>query len=192
MFTCNVIAKLTRTPISSNFVRNSSYTKKEIKWNAENKNLKGVRYEGVTYYPRHPDHVDPSFKPSKLLLVTRVKPFAGNPWWEKKTLENLGFINKTHSNTPVIVKNIPEICAMLWTVKHLVKIVPIKLPDKLPNPDDLNSTYLHENGTLYVIPRVDPARVDAIEKFMNDTKKLNRNLIQDKLRKQWLIGGILS
>lgn len=46
------------------------------------------------YICRRPDHVDPSFEPSKLLLVTRVKPFAGNPWWEKKTLVTLGFVDE--------------------------------------------------------------------------------------------------
>lgn len=90
-----------------------------------------------------------------------------------------------HVNDPVIVKNTPEICAMLWKVKHLVKIVPLKLPDKLPTPDDLNGTYLHENGTFYVVPKVDPAREEAVEKFVNDPKKLNRDIIQDKLRLKW-------
>lgn len=96
-----------------------------------------------------------------------------------------------HVNDPVIVKNIPEICAMLWKVKHLVKIVPIKLPDKLPTMDDLNGTYLHENGTFYVVPKVDSAREEAVEMFVNDPKKLNRNLIQDKLRLKWLEGNFM-
>lgn len=93
-----------------------------------------------------------------------------------------------HVNDPVIVKNTPEICAMLWKVKHLVKIIPIKLPDKLPTMDDLNGTYLHENGTFYVIPKVDPAREEAVEKFTKDPKKLNRDIIQEKLRLKWLEG----
>lgn len=93
-----------------------------------------------------------------------------------------------HVNNPSILKNTPEICAMLWKVKHLVKIVPIELPDKLPTLDDLNGTYLHENGTFYIVPKVDPAREEALEKFVNDPKKLNRNIIQEKLRLKWLEG----
>lgn len=77
---------------------------------------------------------------------------------------------------------------MLWKVKHLVKITPINLPDKLPTTDDLNGTYLHENGTLYVIPKVDPVRYEATEKFEKDPKKLNRDLISEKLRLKWLEG----
>lgn len=79
---------------------------------------------------------------------------------------------------------------MLWKVKHLVKIVPIKLPDKLPIPDDINGTYLHENGTFYVVPKVDPAREEALKKFVNDPKKLNNDIIQEKLRLKWLEGHL--
>jgi len=81
---------------------------------------------------------------------------------------------------------------MLWKVKHLVKIVPIKLPDKLPTPDDINGTYLHENGTFSVVPKVDPAREEALKKFVNDPKKLNRDIIQEKLRHKWLEGRPLA
>lgn len=82
-------------------------------------------------------------------------------------------------------------CALLWKVKHLIKIVPIKLPDKLPTADDLNGTYLHENGTFYVTPKVDSAREEAVIEFINNRKKLNRQLIQDKLRLKWNEGTLM-
>lgn len=91
----------------------------------------------------------------------------------------------------MIVKNIPNICAMLWTVKHLVKITPIKLPQELPTKNDLGGTYLHENGTFSVIPKVDSARLEATKKFMNDEKKLDRNRIKEKLRLEWLRGDVI-
>lgn len=189
MFPCNMTTKLTGAPIFLNFIRHATFMKRRIRWKDSQGNPEGLRYENVTYFPRCPDHLDPPFEPSKLLLVTRVKPFAGNPWWEKEVLETLGFRNEKHVNDPMIVKNTPEICAMLWKVKHLVKIVPIKLPDRLPTTDDLNGTYLHENGTFYVVPKVDPAREEAVERFVNDPKKLNRDIIQEKLRQKWLLGG---
>lgn len=92
----------------------------------------------------------------------------------------------------MILKNTPEICALLWKVKHLVKILPIKLPDELPTADDLNGTYLHENGTFNIVPKVDPAREEATIKFVNDPKKLNRDIIQEKLRLKWLEGRSMS
>ncbi|KYQ58356.1 39S ribosomal protein L30, mitochondrial [Trachymyrmex zeteki] len=183
--------KLTGAPIFLNLVRHASFMKRKIRWRNAQGKFEGVKYEHVTYFPKRPDHVDPPFEPSKLLLVRRVKPFAGNPWWEKEMLENLGFEAKKHGDNPVIVKNTPQMCAMLWRVKHLVKIVPIKLPDKLPTADDLNGTYLHENGTFYVVPKVDPIREEAVEQFMNSVKKLNRDIIQEKLRLKWLEGNLM-
>ncbi|XP_018406700.1 PREDICTED: 39S ribosomal protein L30, mitochondrial [Cyphomyrmex costatus] len=192
MFTCNVTTKLTGAPTFLNFVRHMTvFMRRRIRYKDAKGNPEGIKYEHVTYFPRHPNHVDPSFEPSKLLLVTRVKPFAGNPWWEKRMLKNIGFDDEPHKNDPVIVKNAPDVCAMLWKIKHLVKIVPIKLPDKLPTPDDLNGTYLHENGTFYVVPKVDPIREEAVEQFINNPKKLNRDIIQEKLRLKWLEGSLM-
>lgn len=91
---------------------------------------------------------------------------------------------------PVIVKNTPDVCGLLWKVKHLVKITPIKLPDKMPTMDDLNGTYLHENGTFSVIPKVDSACVEATEKFVNNPKKMSHHYIQEKLRLKWLARGL--
>ncbi|XP_011869515.1 PREDICTED: 39S ribosomal protein L30, mitochondrial [Vollenhovia emeryi] len=192
MLARGMATRLTCTPALLNFTRPmSAFKTRKVKWKYVADNPEAVRYEGVTYFPRHPDHVDPPFEPSKLLLVKRVKRFSGNPWWDKEVLKCLGFVDEKHVNDPVIVKNTPEICAMLWKVKHLVKIVPIKLPDKMPTADDLNGTYLHENGTFYVVPRIDPAREEAIIKFVNDPKKLNRDLIQEKLRLSWLNGHLM-
>lgn len=173
-----------------NFARYYSQNMKQTMKGKYLKNQESVKYGYIKYFPRNPGQVDPPFEPSKLLLVKQVKSFFGRPWWEKQIIRGLGFESQT--NDPVIVKNTPEICVLLWKVKHLVKILPIKLPDKLPTADDLNGTYLHENGTFYVIPKVDPAREEATEKFVNDPKKLNRDIIQEKLRLKWLEGRPMS
>ena len=43
------------------------------------------------------DHVDPPIVPSKVLMVVRVKPWKGNPYWEKDTLSHLGFEEKVRT-----------------------------------------------------------------------------------------------
>ncbi|XP_015179203.1 PREDICTED: 39S ribosomal protein L30, mitochondrial [Polistes dominula] len=166
--------------IFTTFVRNYSAPKK---WEVDE-----VRYGNIRYYPRSPNHKDPPIVPSKLLMVTLVKPFAGNPYWEKNVLKQLGI--QERGRVPVIVKNIPEICSMLWVVKHLVKITPIKLPDKLPDPDVLGESYLHENGTLYVIPKIDPLRIESTEQFINNPKKLENARLKEQLRLHWLNGTL--
>ncbi|KAK2579581.1 hypothetical protein KPH14_010876 [Odynerus spinipes] len=174
------VKMLNKTKIFTTFVRNYSVPKYGKPG--------AVKYEKVTYYPRHPDHQDPPITPSKLLMVKLVKPFPGNPYWDKNILTQLGIASK--GREPVIVKNTPEICALLWKVKHLVKITPIKLPDPLPNLEDLGASYLHDNGTLYITPKLDPLRVESTDKFENDPKKLESLRIGEKLRLQWMSGNL--
>lgn len=92
----------------------------------------------------------------------------------------------------VIVKNTPEICALLWQVKHLVKVTPIDLPDHLPEDIDSISTYLHECGKLYVFPKIDEKRYKATVDFQNDPKRLDIDTIKEHLRLRWLNGGDLN
>lgn len=49
------------------------------------------------FYSSTKNHVDPPIVPSKVLMVHRVKPFKGNPYWEKDILETLGFIEKVRN-----------------------------------------------------------------------------------------------
>jgi large subunit ribosomal protein L30 len=48
----------------------------------------GIKYHGFTYYPRFPGQQDPPYQPTKLLMVKRVKPVKGNPYWDKKLLRH--------------------------------------------------------------------------------------------------------
>ncbi|XP_015596774.1 39S ribosomal protein L30, mitochondrial [Cephus cinctus] len=145
----------------------------------------GVKYGYITYYPRHPDHVDPPITPSKLLMVQRIKPIKGTPYWNRDTLVRLGLTEK--SSDIVIVKNIPEVNRDLWSIKHLVKITPIDFPNGMPD-DDLSGTYLHENGKLYVTPKIDPVRYESTEKFEQDPKRLDKETLTKYLRLRWLSG----
>lgn len=45
----------------------------------------------ITFCFSKKDHVDPPITPSKVLMVHRVKPWKGNPYWEKDILTDLGF-----------------------------------------------------------------------------------------------------
>ncbi|KOX71465.1 39S ribosomal protein L30, mitochondrial [Melipona quadrifasciata] len=128
------------------------------------------------------DHVDPPIVPSKVLMVIRVKPWKGNPYWEKNILSHLGF--EERKNEPVFLKNIPEICAMLWRVKHLVKIIPLTV-------DDFTTYYIHENGTIHDTGKLDPARYQATMEAKNNTKKMNHYTIREQLRLRWLKGNLI-
>ncbi|XP_063972813.1 large ribosomal subunit protein uL30m [Diachasmimorpha longicaudata] len=146
----------------------------------------------VNYYPRHPDHADPPITPSKLLVVQRVKPYGGNPYWQKAILDSLK-LNEKYSRTErskkselIVVKNTPEICAMLWKVKHLIRVEPLRQPAKLPEDDDVYATWLLENGDLVLTPRIDPAREQATLDHINNPKRLDRETLSYELRMRWL------
>ncbi|XP_058791924.1 large ribosomal subunit protein uL30m isoform X2 [Phymastichus coffea] len=154
----------------------------------------GVKYGLITYYPRHPDHKDPEFKPSKLFLVERVKPTRGNPYWHKKVLKQLSIDQdyRMREKPTVIVKNTPEICALLWEIKHLIKVTPIDMPNNLPDDIDSISTYLHETGKLYVFPKIDEKRYKETEKHQNNPKRMDNDTISKHLRLKWLNGGDIN
>ncbi|PBC30539.1 large ribosomal subunit protein uL30m [Apis cerana] len=151
-----------------------------------------VKYDLIKYLPCKKDHVDPPITPSKILMVYRVKPFKGNPYWEKKTLKILGFDKDEKKNYPVFVKNTPEMCSLLWSVKHLIKIVPVKLPKNLPNTiDDYREYYIHDNGTIHFGAKINPERYQATIDYQNSIKVLKTNTIKEKLRLLWLNGSLM-
>lgn len=133
---------------------------------------------------RRPDHVDPPMTPTKLLVIQRVKPYDGNPYWHKAVLDKFKLHEK--KSDIAIVKNTPEICAELWKVKHLIKVTPLRQPDKLPEDDDVHATWLHENGDLLLTPRVDPAREQATLDHKNNPKRLDGETLSYELRMRWL------
>ncbi|XP_011302248.1 39S ribosomal protein L30, mitochondrial [Fopius arisanus] len=141
-------------------------------------------YEKVTYYPRHPGQVDPPIAPTKLLVIQRVKPYAGNPYWHKAILDQLHLNEKKSDIT--IVKNIPEICAQLWKVKHLIKVTPLNQPGKLPEDNDIHATWLMENGDLLLTPRVDPVREQLTMDHVRNPKRLDGETLSFELRMRWL------
>ncbi|XP_012269976.1 39S ribosomal protein L30, mitochondrial [Orussus abietinus] len=144
----------------------------------------GVKYDRITYYPRHADLKDPPIEPSKLFMVQRVKPFKGNPRWDKRILEIFGLHEKNNDIT--IVKNIPEVNALLWKIKHLIKITPIQFPNGLPKDENSKTCYLHENGDLIVTQKIDPKRIQATEEFQQNPKRLDRETVCRDLRLKWL------
>ncbi|OAD56999.1 39S ribosomal protein L30, mitochondrial [Eufriesea mexicana] len=149
-----------------------------------------VRYGNVKFHPSTKDHVDPPITPAKVLMVKRVKPFKGNPYWEKDTLKKLGF--EEDSNDFVFVKNTPDMCAMLWRVKHLVKIDPVILPKNLPSTvDDLTEFFVHDSGKVDVTGKVDPARYQATMDARTSVKRLNSETVQEQLRLMWLKGNLI-
>ncbi|KAM9850966.1 large ribosomal subunit protein uL30m isoform 1-T2 [Aulostomus maculatus] len=99
-------------------------------------------------------------QPHKLHLVTRVKSVKRRPYWEKEMISDLG-LHKAH--VPVIHKNILSVNLRLKTVKHLVRIQPLKTPYGLPSEQDIADTYINSKGELIVRRLLLPVEPKAID-----------------------------
>ncbi|XP_028935574.1 39S ribosomal protein L30, mitochondrial isoform X3 [Ornithorhynchus anatinus] len=88
--------------------------------------------------------------PHKLHLVTRIKSVKGRPYWEKNTAHH-----------PQVHKNIPSVNAKLKTIKHLVRIRPLILPQGLPTEEDVGRTCLKNTGELVTRWSLTPAAPPA-------------------------------
>lgn len=99
----------------------------------------------------------------------------------------VSFFISLQGNRVAIVKNIPEINARLWKVKHLIKIIPITFPYGEPTEDDINHTILKENGQCLVTKTLAPApeQIAALEKFDSDDKKMDSTTIKRDTRHRW-------
>jgi large subunit ribosomal protein L30 len=89
-----------------------------------------------------------------------------------------------------VVKNIPEINANLWKVKHLIKIEPITFPYGEPTENDINHTYLKVNGECIVVKEIGgeggQKRLEAADEIFKDPKKLDGSTLRRDTRMKWL------
>lgn len=87
-----------------------------------------------------------------------------------------------------VVKNIPENNARLQKIKHLIHITPITFPHGEPTEEDLNYTFLKENGECVVKKKIQVSqeRLEATEKHEKDPTRLDRQTLKRELRMRWL------
>uniref|UniRef100_A0A1A9WIM9 Large ribosomal subunit protein uL30m n=1 Tax=Glossina brevipalpis TaxID=37001 RepID=A0A1A9WIM9_9MUSC len=178
MLLCNFLTTFNQTSI--NILRR--YGKHNKKYVYKN----GVKYGNIYYYPRTTDHQDSTVIPAKLFRVQRIKQLKGNPYWEKDLLRELGLDGRQSDFT--VVKNIPEINARLWKIKHLIKVTPMTFPYGEPKEHDINHTFLKENGECIVTKDIGPVdeRIEALDAFEKDVKRLDTELLRKDTRLKWL------
>ncbi|UXI19450.1 RER1-like protein [Sarcoptes scabiei] len=85
-------------------------------------------------------------------LVWRYKSFYGNHWTLKLILRRLG-LHQTERNIPVVIPNTPHYNQMLWEIKHLIRLKPLKFPDGIPTEEDIGNVKIDLNtGELRINP----------------------------------------
>uniref|UniRef100_A0A182WCV3 Large ribosomal subunit protein uL30m n=1 Tax=Anopheles minimus TaxID=112268 RepID=A0A182WCV3_9DIPT len=150
----------------------------------------GILKDQIYYYPRDGNREIPTIEgePSKLFSVRRLKPIKGLPYWEKRILRGLGLYEK---NAVAVVKNIPENNARLWKVKHLVEILPITYKYGAPTEDDIERTFLKEDGECVVIRKVEATEISnikltAAEEIRNAKERMDGETLRKDSRLKWL------
>ncbi|OQV22227.1 hypothetical protein BV898_03729 [Hypsibius exemplaris] len=89
---------------------------------------------------------DLNFRAAKLHCVWRCAKMAGRPAYEKAIMMSLKL--DTPIGVMTILKNTPEINYKLWLVKQMIRIVPLTLPDGIPDEDRFRGFLLKRNGQL--------------------------------------------
>lgn len=76
----------------------------------------------------------------------------------------------------------------MWTVKHLVRIDPIIFPHGEPTANDINHTHLSATGECRVTKEIaiDPARIEAVDKFIKDPTRLDKDTLQRDALMKWI------
>lgn len=80
---------------------------------------------------------------------------------------------------------------MIWNIKHLIEIFPVKTPDELRNFDESTEYHVDEQGNVRVCGQIDPIREKATVDFKASMKRLPSMAISEKLRLKWLKGNLI-
>ena len=78
------------------------------------------------------------YKTPTVLLVERVKPMRGEPWYHKEILERLGLGDWTYEGKRVAVPNMSFYTSKLYQIKHMIKITPVTFPQGLPDREEFD------------------------------------------------------
>jgi len=140
--------------------------------------------EKVKYYPHAGEQI-PEEAPSPVLMVTKVKMEKGQPYWIKDYMRQLG-LGWEDVGKICFLPNIPSVGMLLYRMKHMVKIQPLKFPSGIP--DDFSpDTHSYKLNTLTAefdvtdVPNESPENIAARADWM----KLSAEMISKHHRKEW-------
>lgn len=143
--------------------------------------------------------IDPNHKPHELHLIKKIKSLNGEPWWVRTALQQLGFSvakKKEWSVVYSVQPNTAEINNLLWSCKHMVKVMPVIFKNGYPAKSDLGNTKLNlETGELEIIKPIEWHETEnKVKHFkvndVNVTDQLRPSgtfkLDKEELRRTWM------
>ncbi|RWS27940.1 39S ribosomal protein L30-like protein [Leptotrombidium deliense] len=104
-------------------------------------------------------------KPSPFHAVIRYKDMGGRPWNEKVVLRRLGLHGRT--GDCAVLPNTPHYNRLLWEIKHLIRLKPVKFPDGIPTEKDVGATKFDPHSGVM---RINEAFRVSNERLFGDQK----------------------
>jgi len=143
----------------------------------------------VAYYPHKGDDFEErsrEYKPSPVLLVKRVRTLKGQPYYHKEMCERLGLGFYQHVDRMVVVPNTPSMLTRLYTIKHIIEIIPIKFPMGFPDDEEFDPAACRINlkGEFYYHPKLKEARNEVMTE-PSAPMKITADQVKSEAIKHW-------
>jgi len=146
-----------------------------------------VRYYGFDYYPMDPDNMEsiPEEHISKLFMLTMTTKFQRIPWFYARILEEFGFEKMGKTNQVVVCKNTPCNNRKLYNVKHLIEVLPVRLPEDLPLDADPKHCFLTDDGEFVYRPELEVSEARMQEAPYISDRTLDYQTINKEGKTRW-------
>ena len=122
-----------------------------------------------------------------VLLVERIKPVFGQPWYHKEILERLGLGRFVFNGKRVAVPNMSFYTSKLYQVKHLIKITPVTFPHGLPPKDDFDPKMakLTADGKFLYHPKIKEHNLKLESKNPSNRLKIKESTYKEDANMHW-------
>jgi len=140
----------------------------------------------IEYYPHAGEDLSSLPPPSPVLMVRRVRPLKGEPWFLKQYCQQIGLGEKKKRSKLAFLPNLPSVSLLLYKIKHLVEITPVTFPNGVPEDFDPVKDGAHLNsatGEFVVNPsfKVDTDEIAKRAQWM----KLTDEQIKREAGRHW-------
>lgn len=140
--------------------------------------------EKVKYYPHAGEEVNQE-PPSPVLMVKKMRPCKGEPYWIKDYLEQIGLGKHEIEGKMCFLPNIPSVCLHLSKIKHMVKITPVTFPNGIPDDfsPETHGFKLTSRGEFFINDKP----MESLESIAQraDWMKIDADMISREARRHW-------
>jgi len=142
----------------------------------------------IKYFPHAGEEI-PDEPPSPVLMVEKTGKGFGQPYWIKDYLTQIGLGKFELMGQKVFLPNTPSVCMILYRLKHVVKITPLKFPNGIPENFDpeTHGFKLSPTGefTITDIPDESTESIAARAEWMKIDYNIIRRFHHNEWKKPW-------